>query len=180
MCMHLCKVEGADAGITAAAALLHDIGRSRQDSTGGAIPHEEAGCEMAKPLLEKHGYDKSEMERILHCISSHRFRKGPVPETIEAKVLYDADKLDAIGAVGIGRAFVFAGESGAAVHIPGLDPEKTSSYSREDTAYREFMVKLRHVKDRLHTDEGRRIATGRHDFMVRFFERLDEEAAGRV
>jgi uncharacterized protein len=164
----------------AAAALLHDIGRGRQDTTDGAIPHEEAGCELAKPILEGRGYTKIEIGRILHCIRSHRFRKGPRPESPEAKILYDADKLDSIGAVGIGRAFVFAGESGAAVHIPGLDWENTSSYSREDTAYREFMVKLRHVKDRLYTDEGRRIAAGRHDFMISYFKRLKDEADGRL
>ncbi len=180
MALHLCDVEKADKDIVAAAALLHDIGRSGQDRTRGHIPHEVLGCSLARPILERHGYSKEDISEILHCIESHRFRKGPSPETVEAKVLFDADKLDAIGAVGIGRAFVFAGESGAAVHIPGLDPAKTSSYSREDTAYREFMVKLVHIRDRMLTDEGRRLAKARHDFTVDFFKRLDDEAAGKT
>lgn len=180
MAMHLCDVEKANKEIVAAAALLHDIGRSEQDRTKGHIAHEVLGCTMARPILQRYGYSEDYISQILHCIKSHRFRKGPSPKTIEAKVLFDADKLDAIGAIGIGRAFVFAGESGAAVHIPGLNLEETISYSREDTAYREFMVKLIHVKGRMYTDEGRRLATARHSFMVEFFARLDNEAAGLI
>ncbi len=101
-----------------------------------------------------------------------------MPKSLEAKILFDADKLDSIGAVGIGRAFLFAGEVGAKLHNGHQDLSKTVSYSREDTAYREFQVKLRKIKDRLLTPSGRKLAEGRHRFMVRFFERLDAEVKG--
>jgi uncharacterized protein len=102
------------------------------------------------------------------------------PLTKEAKILFDADKLDSIGAVGIGRAFLFAGEVGARLHNKDRDLSKTLPYTREDTAFREFMVKLRWIKDRMHTAEGRRIAAERHKFMVDFFDRLNKETDGAL
>jgi len=101
-----------------------------------------------------------------------------VPSTIEARVVYDADKLDSIGAVGLGRAFLFAGEVGARLHNPEVRPETCPSRGPEDSALREFLVKLRWVRDRLLTDAGRRMASGRHEFMLRFFEELDAEVKG--
>ena len=112
------------------------------------------------------------------CVLTHRFRKARVPATIEAAVLHDADKLDAIGAIGVGRAFLFAGEVGAKAHNGDTDIRSTEAYSEEDTAYREYSVKLRHLKERMMTAEGLRIAGGRHDFMVEFFCRLDREHRG--
>ena len=118
------------------------------------------------------------IERVVHCIAAHRYRKAVKPETLEARVLFDADKLDSIGAVGIGRAFLFAGEVGARLHDRDIDVEKTKPYTKDDTAYREFLVKLRHIKDRMTTAEGRRIARERHAYMVDFFARLNRETAG--
>jgi uncharacterized protein len=94
--------------------------------------------------------------------------------------LFDADKLDSIGAVGIGRAFLFAGEVGARLHNKDSDISKTKPYTREDTAFREYMVKLRWVRDRMFTKEGKRIAAERHKYMVDFFHRLDKETDGEL
>lgn len=180
MCMHIASVEGGDTDIIQAAALLHDIGRHAQDISKGKLSHAEIGVDMARPILKKYQYNSESIERILHCIETHRYRKGDEPKTLEARILFDADKLDAIGAIGIGRAFVFAGENGAAVHIRNLDIESSKSYTKQDTAYREFKVKLEKVKDRIFTDEGKRLAEERHDFMVTFFDRLKLEAAGEI
>lgn len=117
---------------------------------------------------------------MVHCIETHRFRGNNKPQTKEAKVLFDADKLDSIGAVGIGRAFQFAGEVGARLHNGGIDIKQTQSYSKEDTAYREFTVKLRKIKDRMLTEEGKRMAEERHRFMIAFFDRLNDEVEGKV
>ncbi len=180
LCLHIGEKEGADLEILKLAALLHDIGREEQDINNGKVCHAQRGGEIARELLEKHGYSPEIMERVAHCIETHRFRGDKKPRSKEARVLYDADKLDAIGAIGIGRAFVFAGEVGARVHNKGVDLGKTRSYSREDTAYREFMVKLRQVKDRMLTEEGKRIARDRHRYMVDFFDRLNREVEGEI
>ena len=133
---------------------------------------------MATEILTKHGLDDAFIQHIAECIRTHRAKSKVIPGSIEAKVVYDADKLDAIGAIGIARTFVFAGEIGARVHNADVDIYKTKSYTKEDTAYREYMLKLRYLKDKLYTDEGRRIALERSKFMDEFFKRLNAEVEG--
>jgi len=181
---HLCRdigpAEGADMEVLLVAALLHDIGRALQDKSLGGICHAEQGAAMAADLMTKLPLSDDQKTNVVHCIRAHRFRKAPQPGTIEARVLFDADKLDAIGAVGIARAYQFAGEVGARLHNPNHEVRNTQAYSREDTGYREYQVKLRHVRDRMLTATGRRVAKGRHRFMVQFFERFLEEIEGRL
>jgi uncharacterized protein len=110
----------------------------------------------------------------------HRYRNSHEPKTIEAKVLFDADKLDAIGAVGIARDFLFAGEIGAMLHNPHAEPYDTLPYTRDDTGYREYVVKLSRIHERMLTTEGRKMAEGRHAFMKGFFERFLKEHEGEL
>jgi len=180
LCLRIGRKEKADLEVLRLAAVLHDIGREAEDSSGGRLCHGERGAVLAAAILRKHGLDEETVARVVHCIAAHRFRGGRLPESLEAKVLFDADKLDSIGAVGIGRAFLFAGEVGARLHDPEVDVARTKPYTREDTAYREFLVKLSRVKDRMHTREGRRLAHERHKFMAGFFDRLNKETRGLV
>ncbi len=162
-----------------AAAYLHDIGRGYQDESKGALCHAEKGARMAGPILEKLALSEAQKNNILHCIRSHRFRGSHNPMTPEARVLFDADKLDAIGAVGVARAFLFAGEVGARLHNAEATVEDTEPYSVEDTGYREFKVKLSKIRDRMLTPEGRKLAEERHVIMVEFFKRFLEEYEGK-
>lgn len=180
LCMRIGRKEKADLAILEIAAILHDIGRGYEDRTNGRVCHAEKGASMARKILAKHSFSEDEIEKIAHCIETHRFRGNKVPQSKEAKVLFDADKLDSIGAVGIGRAFLFAGEIGARLHNSDTEIEKTKQYTREDTAYREFMVKLKKVRARMLTREGRRIAEERHEFMVGFFARMNKEVSGKL
>jgi uncharacterized protein len=93
-------------------------------------------------------------------------------------VLFDADKLDAIGAVGVARAYQFAGEVGARLHNPDTGATLGEEYTVDDTGYREYRVKLRHIGERMMTVTGRRIAASRHAFMEKFFDRLLAEVEG--
>ena len=178
LCQRIGRKEKADLVVLKLAALLHDIGREEEDRTNGKICHGEKGAELAKGILARHGVPAEMAGRVIHCIESHRFRRNKTPQTLEAKILFDADKLDSIGAVGIGRAFLFAGEVGARLHNAKVDVLKTRPYTKEDTAYREFRVKLHRVKNLLYTREGKRIARDRHKFMVLFFNRLASEIKG--
>lgn len=178
--LHIGRIEGADMEVLEAAALLHDIGRTCQDRSQGEVCHAEKGADFAKKILKDLGVEKEKTESILHCILHHRYRDGRKPQTLEAKILFDADKLDSIGAVGIARAFLFAGEVGAKLHNADTDLSTTESYSREDTAFREFQLKLKHVKNSLFTLEGKHLAEERHQFMETFFARLNEETQGNI
>ena len=179
LCLKIGPKEGADMKTLEAAALLHDIGRSAQDQSNGLICHAEKGAAMAADMLAGLGFEAARKRNIIHCIRSHRFRNGHRPETIEARVLFDADKLDAIGAVGVARAYLFAGELGACLHNPHLPVEQARPYSRDDTGYREYVVKLSKIRQRMLTHEGRRMAEQRHAFMVQFFDRFLDEYDGR-
>jgi uncharacterized protein len=178
MAMRLGREMNADLEVLAAAALLHDIGRKEERQSRGAVCHARIGAEMAASILRDLGYPDKTIEQIRHCIEAHRYRGDSKPKTLEARILFDADKLDSIGAIGIGRAFLFAGQIGACLHNPELDPEDTESYSDQDTAYREFQVKMNRVRNRLLTPAGSRIARSRHEFMELFFDRLNREIYG--
>lgn len=168
----------ADPFIIQVAALLHDIARIDEVDSTGIQCHAERGSRIAHEFLLQCGLQEKRAEHIRNCILSHRYRNEHAPDTIEAKVLYDADKLDSIGAVGIGRAFLFSGEVGARLHNPDIDINLTEAYGKEDTAYREYIVKLRYISDKMLTNEGKRLAQERHRFMVDFFTRLQDEVKG--
>lgn len=178
LCMRIGQAEGADMEVLKIAAYLHDVGRSHQDESKGTICHAEKGAEIATELLDKYPISTGQKVNILHCIRSHRFRGNREPATLEAKILFDADKLDSIGAIGIARAFQFAGEVGAKFHNPNVSLEETRPYTKEDTGYREFKLKLSRIKERMLTAEGHRMAEERHAFMEKYFERFFLEYQG--
>lgn len=178
LCRKIGPVENADMLVLEAAAYLHDIGRSAQDKSNGSVCHATKGAEMAVGLLSDLAVGEDQKQNIIHCVASHRFRGADAPVTNEAKVLFDADKLDAIGAVGVARAYLFAGELGACLHNPNISIEDTLPYSRDDTGYREYIVKLSKIKNRILTGEGKRLAKKRHEFMNFFFQQFLEEYDG--
>ena len=134
---------------------------------------------MAESIVDPLPVSDVRKQNIVHCIRSHRFRGNCEPQTPEARVLFDADKLDAIGAVGVARAYLFAGEVGARLHNPDIDIEQAKPYSLDDTGFREFKVKLSKIKDRILTAEGQNLARERHAFMETFFNRFLEEYEGK-
>jgi len=179
LCRRIGTVEGVNLPVVQMAACLHDIGRCFEDASNGKVCHAEKGAQMARPILDQINLTDSCRDNILHSIRAHRFRGRETPRTPEAKVLFDADKLDAIGAVGVARAYLFAGEIGARLHVSGVAVEQAAPYSEYDTGFREFKVKLSKIKDRMLTSEGRKMASRRHAFMEIFFKRFQEEYEGK-
>lgn len=178
--MRLAELCGGDVRIIAAAAMLHDIGRAEESRTRGAVCHAETGAVMAAEFLKKLQFEEDFINAVVHCIERHRFRRGAAPETLEAKILFDADKLDSIGAVGIGRAFLFAGNSGARLHNSRRKALAAEEYSYEDTAYREYLVKLSKVPDRMLTEHGRKAALHHLKFMENFFREMNLQIKGKL
>ncbi|MGD9404934.1 MAG: HD domain-containing protein [Anaerolineae bacterium] len=173
----LARAENADWEIVRTATLLHDVARGHGDRM--AKDHARAGAEIARQLLSGHPPEK--VEAVAHAVAAHRFRAGPAPQTIEAKVLHDADKLDAIGAIGVARAFAFGGFEGQRLWAdvpPGY--QESLATRHEHTPVHEFHMKLSKIKDRLLTPSARKLAAERHAFMVAYFEQLDREVRGLV
>lgn len=176
LCMQIWQIEWADLETLEIAALLHDIWRPKEFETKWEICHAEYWANLAWEFLKNLWLEQDKVDNIVYCISTHRFRKWNPPETLEAKILFDADKLDCIWAVGIGRAFMCAGEIWAKLHNDKwVDIEKTEEYSKDDTAYREYVIKLRKIKDKMFTETGKKLAEKRHKLMEIFFDELLDE-----
>ena len=159
------------------AAMLHDIARPEEMKSNGKICHAQAGYGKAIRFLRECGCDDEALiQLVANAVKRHRYRGKDQPETLIDKILYDADKLDSIGAVGIGRAFHFAGRIGARLHNPASEAVAGEAYGREDSAYREYLVKLRNVPERMLTASGRNAATERAEFMHEFFRKLCRES----
>ena len=174
----LSEEPGADREIVRFAALLHDCARPEEHASKGQVCHAQRGACIAAQLLAEENMDEAFCAAVAAAVRSHRYRDGIVPDTPEGKILYDADKLDSLGAVGLGRAFLFAGACGARVHNTPEEALSNEAYGPEDTAYREYLVKLRHLPGAMLTPAGRRLGAERLRFMETFFERLDEEVYG--
>ncbi len=145
-------------------------------SAKGKLCHAREGAEICVAELKKYDFPQTMIEKISACIASHRFRgNGPKPESLEAEIIYDADKLDSIGAVGVARAFHFAGRENARVHNTSEEALNSKAYSREDSAHREYLVKLRHVPERMLTVPGKKYAVDRAQFMHDFFKQIENE-----
>jgi len=178
---HIAKVEGGDLWIVEYAAMLHDIGRASELDGTTHQCHATVGAEMAEEVMREISVsDENFIKNVQECVRTHRYRNraGESPFSLEAKIVFDADKLDSMGAIGIGRAFHFAGRIGARVHNTREAALDAESYSSEDTAWREYLVKLQHLHESMLTAEGRRLAEERHSFMRQFFSQLNLEVDG--
>ena len=170
------EIPEADEQVICLAALLHDISRPEEVNSKGKFCHAQEGAVEAASLLEKYNFSQAVIEQVCACIHSHRFRgNGSLPVSLEAKIIYDADKLDSIGAIGIARAFHFAGRENARVHNTAEEALNSSEYSREDSAYREYLVKLRHISAKMLTSAGKHHAVSRTQFMDEFFVQIENE-----
>lgn len=176
--LNLGRELGGDCAVITAAALLHDIARPMETAERGRSDHAALGAVLAVEILQREAMgDEAFRNEVADCIRTHRFRSrtGEAPATLEAQIVYDADKLDSLGAIGLGRAFHFAGHSGARVHNRAGEALAGEAYGREDTALREYLVKLKQLPEQLLTAPGRTEALRRQRFMAEFFAELDHE-----
>ncbi len=185
---------GVDIEVIELAAILHDIARVKEDNDiTGKIDHAILGSEMSKEILEELGYPDETVKKVCDAIKTHRFRGKNIPETIEAKILFDADKLDAIGAVGIARAYMIAGEMGEPLYreIHDLETYKKENLVDGELTGRikdisrhsvniEYETKFKKIPERLFTDTAKKIAKERLKFMDKFFEQLRREVEGEA
>jgi uncharacterized protein len=177
----LAHAEGAEVEIVRAAALLHDVARADEDA-GRVADHAASGAARAQEILLARGMAPARVHAVVHAIATHRFRGTAVPQTLEAQIVFDADKLDSIGAIGIARAYAVSGALKQRLWS-AVAPETLATreqHTAQHTAFAEFVVKLSKVRDRLFTTTARQIAEQRHAFMVEFFTRLEREVRGEL
>ena len=171
------QAEGADLEIVRAAVLLHDVARADEEGSGAC--HARAGAQQAREILQ--GHPPGKVEAVAQAIATHRFREKSTPQTLEAQVLFDADKLDAIGAVGVARAYAVSGQTRQRLWRPvPADYQGEAQGTPEHTAVHEFVFKLSRLKETLFTATAKAIAEERHRYMVEFFARLEREVKGEL
>jgi uncharacterized protein len=164
-----------DYDVLIAACLLHDIGR-REQYENPALCHAQVGAEKAYEWLKCEGYGESFAQKVKDCIAAHRFRGNNLPNSAEGEILFDADKLDVAGAIGIARTFLYQGEmkepiyttdeSGAILDGSGGEP---------DSFFYEYKHKLENIGDKMLTQRGREMALERKPAAVAFYSALLSE-----
>ena len=156
LAMKIAEEEGADVQTVALAALLHDV----DDRKLSPETCESKGRAIA--FLREYGATEEQVAAVVQIISEVSFSTGCVPSTLESMCVQDADRLDAIGAIGIGRAFAYGGSRGRAMHDPdGKDDSTTVAH---------FYQKLLLLKDRMNTCTGKHLAETRHISTCAFLE----------
>jgi len=177
MSREITKKEGGDLFIIELAALLHDIAdwKFHNGNTG-------VGREKAKSLLENLGVDNQSIKQICHIIENVSFKGAKVKNRIKTKegmVVQDADRLDAIGAIGIARVFAYGGFKGKEIYNPQIKPKLHRSFeeykSGKGTSINHFYEKLLLLKDQLNTKTAKKIAEERHELLKSYLKQFFKE-----
>lgn len=163
--------------ILIAACLLHDIGRKEQFENP-ALCHAKVGSEKAYLFLIEHGFAADYAEQVKQCISTHRYRRDAQPQSLEAQILFDADKLDAAGAIGIARTLVYKGAVSEPLYSVSSNGEVLTGES--DTArsfFQEYKYKLEKLYSNFYTKRAAAIAKERQQSAVDFYNALYHEVS---
>lgn len=178
--VHIARDEGADLYVVELAALLHDVADWKFHGGDDSI-----GPRTARDWLTRQEVDPTVIDHVCEIIATVSFKGAGVAtemSTIEGKCVQDGDRLDAIGAVGIARAFAFGGHFGRAMYDPEVPPEQHQTFaaykSKGGPTINHFYEKLLLLKDRMQTATGRRLATERHQFMEQFLDQFFGEWRG--
>lgn len=182
MAEKIALAEGADLEIVRAAALLHDAEGSNPADKSRRKQHQHTSAELAGEVLLLEGWSAERIAQVQHCIRAHRFRDmSEPPQTLEAQVLFDADKLDAIGAIGLARVIAYVAQSGQLLYaVPSQQFIETGKKEPGEvhSAYHEYIFKLGKLKDRMFTATGKALALERHAILEAFFKQLIAEYNG--
>jgi uncharacterized protein len=188
--LNLGEGEDLDLDVLKASALLHDIARVKEDKDPtGKVDHAILSSEMAVPILRNLNFPEDKIKHIQNCIISHRYRTGNEPKTKEAQILFDADKLDTLGAIGIARVFVWIGKNNARIYTDTNIEEyigenlggKINGKIQDKTKHSpqiEFETKSKFLINKLYTKKAKEIGEKRMEYYKSFLEKLKEEVNG--
>ncbi len=171
--LEIAKTEaGVDYDVLISACLLHDIGRKEQFESP-RLCHAQVGSEKAYRFLLESGWDAAFAEKVRHCILTHRYRNNNIPETTEAKILFDADKLEVTGAIGIARTLFYKGQVSEPLYR--VDEEGRVMDGTKDTEpsfFQEYKYKLEKVYSHFYTRRGAQIADSRRQAAADYYHSL--------
>ena len=170
--------QGVDYDVLIAACLLHDIGRPEQFKDP-RVNHAAVGGDKAYAFLTEHGFSDVFSGRVRECIQAHSYRRGTPPQSLEAKILFDADKLDVAGALGIARTLTYRGQVGEPLYSTLPNGMVSDGGSDESPSFfQEYKYKLEKLYGRFFTRRGGEMARERQSTAVQFYESMFREANG--
>jgi len=178
LAIRIAKEENADLDVVKAATLLHDVARAMEDE-GKIDDHATEGAKIARKVLEEVDFPKEKIDKVIHCIKAHRFKRDVKVECLEAKILQDADRLDIIGAIGLARVFTRGGWGNQPIYDPSTPPKEKYD-GKSLTSVNHIYEKILKVKDTININTAKEIAKGRHKFVEQFLERLFKEWKGEM
>ncbi len=163
-----------DFDILICACLLHDIGRQDQFENP-ALCHAQVGGDKAYDFLVQNGFSTDFALRVKSCIVTHRFRKNNPPESVEAKILFDADKLDVTGALGIARTLIYKGQVAEPLYTILPNGQIDDGQSSSPSFFNEYRYKLEKIYGTFYTSYGKKLAEERRKHAEQFFLELKAE-----
>lgn len=169
--------EGVDRDILVAACLLHDVGRADQ-ARDPAVCHAEAGSEKAYAFLRGLGWPEARAAWVRSCVLTHRYRDDRRPESLEAKILFDADKLDVCGAIGIARTLFYGGQISQPLYRLGEDGSVLTAPDSPPSFFREYNYKLRGIEAGMYTRRAKELAADRRETADGYYDALLSEVRG--
>ena len=171
------REENVDYDILIAACLLHDVGRPDQFADP-KLCHAEVGSEKAYAFLLQNGFSQEFAEIVRSAILTHRFRVSRPPQSLEAKILFDADKLDVTGALGIARTLQYKATTIEPLYLVGEDGAVSNGENDPVSSFfREYHFKLKNLYDRFYTKTGKAMAESRRKIAEDFYHALYGEIA---
>lgn len=166
-----------DKDVLIAACLLHDIGRDAQ-FRNLKLDHAVVGGEMAYEFLIQIDWPQDKAQHVKACISTHRYRNNDQPISMEAKILFDADKLDVTGAMGIARTLAYKGIVAEPLYYVDEDGCVLDGQNEERPSFfHEYNWKLKHVYNKFYTDRAKAIAKERQRASISFYESMYSEVS---
>lgn len=163
---------GADMDVLLAACLLHDIGRAEQYKDPKAS-HALVGSRKAYEFLKNLQWPEARAAHVRDCVAAHRFRGDTEPESIEAKILFDADKLDAAGTLGIARTLLYQGIVSQPLYTLDAQGEiSDGARDKQPSFFREYKYKLEKVYGKFYTRRGKQLADERKSSAAAFYESM--------
>ena len=174
LCLHISSIEGGDPEILEASALLHDIGRP-SEVKDPATDHAALSAQLSSGILDRSGFPSQKIPAVVYAIANHRYSSGVIPDSLEARILQDGDRLDISGAVGAAMTFVYSGAHNHSMYHPDDPLARARKPDGNEYALDHILTKLMLLPRSMHTSTARGMAEERNRFLQTFIDQFIHE-----
>lgn len=174
LCLHISSIEGGDPEILEASALLHDIGRPAELKDPGT-DHAALSAQLSPGILDRAGFPTKKIPAVVYAIANHRYSSGITPDSLEARILQDADRLDISGAIGAAMTFAYSGAHNRRLYHPDDPLASHREPDGKEYALDHILTKLMLLPGSMYTGTARGMAEERNRFLQSFVDQFIHE-----